>query len=156
MSIRARAVIPAKFNVRAITDELEALVSELVDELAIDLNKTVATWKRKPVFKKIIIRTSRLLSGEVSTDNRIYGFVNYGTRVGYAQLSQGFRAKTVPGVIGSFPGAGHRLYVGAKPKPGVTPRRFTFVLQDKYQKIIQRRGQAYLARGAQKSGHYFP
>jgi hypothetical protein len=62
---------------------------------------------------------------EVATSEKPYLFVNFGTKVRYAQLSPDWQSKTKPGQLPSSAGKGRVLYIDkSKPKPGIKARRF--------------------------------
>lgn len=151
MSIKVKPILPIKFKVSAITDALEDLVRETVDEIDKDYAKTVKTWKTKPDFDKSVKRTKSSITGEVSTTNKIYKYLDRGTRVRFAVMSQNFRPKTRSNVIDSFQGRGGFSHFGVK--PGIEARNWTVVLARKYQKRISKRASVFLAKGAKNSGH---
>ncbi len=77
---------------------------------------TVKTWKRKPKFKRRkAARKGRAIEGDVTTRNKIYGFVTGGTRRhkipkrptprGFPlKFRTGYRAKTSRRMLGSHKG----------------------------------------------------
>lgn len=103
---------------RAVQNFLDATA----EDIRIDFGVTTQTWKNRPDFA---IETPDETTRKVGTDNMIYKFVSGGTRVRYATMTPGFQAKTVPGWIGSRPGAGGRMFVDkSKPRPGIKARNF--------------------------------
>lgn len=156
MAIKVRPVLPIRFNARAINDALESLVQELVEEAEKDFQRTVATWARKPTFRKQVRRSFTQILGEVTTEDRLYRFIDLGTSKGYAEMERGWSPKTRPNVIGSFPGSGRRRRLNFfRPKPGVKARNFSQVIGEKFQAQALRRGQGAITKGAQASGHAF-
>lgn len=154
MSVKAKAILPTKFRLRV--DDLRALAEETVDAMAVDLNRTVATWKRKPRFERNVRRTLRAIEASVTTADKLYGWINYGTQKGYAEFSKDWSPKTKPDVIGSFPGSGRRTRINyRRPKQGVTPRNFIFIVGEKHQKILTQRASHFFAKAAKNSGHGF-
>lgn len=151
MSIKVKPILPVKFKVKAITDELEKFVNEVTDDIEVDLKKPTRTWKKGVDFDKKITRSDKAIVGEVTTDNKIYKFLNYGTDVRYAVMTQDFRSKTRPGVIASYPGRGGFSHFGLA--PGIEARNWISTLGTRYEKTLARRARPFLARGAKNSGH---
>jgi hypothetical protein len=105
------------------------------DKMIADFYKTTATWKdHKPQFEGKVQYAQGEASIIVHTGSEIYGYINAGTRVRYATMSNQFTPKTQPRVIGSTPGNGEMAYVSRKvARPGIEARHFTDTIAEKYQ-----------------------
>lgn len=103
--------------------------------------QTTAYWRHKPQFQYQIETTGDLMTLTVYTNDRIYAFINYGTHVRYATMSQNFLPKTSPGSMRSGRGRDpDPLYVSRKvPRQGIAPRDFTGQIFDKRMPIYSRR-----------------
>lgn len=119
-----------------------AMKKELDRELEIQGNmfrKTVRTWRHPVIFRKKIIDTPNLLTGYIGTDDRIYKFLAFGTKVRYATMSKSFRPKTKVRYIGSTAGAGNPdpLFVSKRvPRPGIEARLWVDEIFDRRSKYF--------------------
>lgn len=134
-----------------------------------DFEKTTATWKRKPEFDIDISLTAPGPIVEVSTDNKIYRFVNDGTDPHpiFAGIFTGksnkkalaffpsSTPKTAPGIIGSGSGSqsGDRVARPYVDHPGTKARNFDETIAKKWEKLFKRRMEAAMVKGAKKSGY---
>lgn len=111
-----------------------------------DYAKTTATWDHGVSFTAT---TSGDGIGQiVGTDDRIYGYVDEGTRphmirprkARRLKFATGYRAKTSPGVIGSRGGgaSGPIAYARAVRHPGSAARNFTAIIRERSQVNILR------------------
>lgn len=97
--------------------------------------KTVSTWNDKPKF-----HIDRGVSGDeisvtVWTDHKVYYFIDQGTSIRYAHMTDDFVPKTTPGFIGSGPGKGGLAYVSwENPRPGITAREFSSTIYNMREK----------------------
>lgn len=153
MSIKVKPILPVKFKVKAITDELEKFVHELTDDIEVDLKKPTRTWERGVDFDKKVTRSDKSIIGEVTTENKIYKFLNYGTDVRYAAMTSDFQAKTRPGIISSFSGRGGFSHFDPAGREGIEARNWISTLGTRYEKTLARKAKPFLARGVKNSGH---
>ena len=110
------------------------------------------TWTHKPQFEQMIGLDSEAATVLVGTDDKIYKFIDEGTRVRYATLSKDWQSKTKPGIIGSGPGRGRVLFVSKKrPRPGIEARRFTQIIQRQRKRPFQRSMIKAMQKGADKA-----
>lgn len=124
-------VIKAKVpSLAAVVAPFEKEMNHFVDLVEKSFVSTTATWGHKVIFDKEVKTDGEFggmtsVTGTVSTDNQIYGYINDGTSVRYATMTQGFKAKTKPGRIRSGAGSGGVNYVDRRrPRPGIKPRKF--------------------------------
>jgi hypothetical protein len=141
---------------------LEPLVYEAVDKtlaaISSDFDKTVKTWTKVPDFA---VETAHVegndLIGRVTTDNEIYGYVNFGTEphdifpvnAKALKFASGYRAKTTPNVIGSKAGgaSGSPVYAMGVHHPGTDARNFDKEIARRRQKTIQANVTAAVLKG---------
>jgi hypothetical protein len=140
--------IPASLHIakndKALRDRLIAVtVKELQREAKIQIRmfqKTVRTWQSKPDFEYEIDVNDNVIQATVFTNDKIYYFLDRGTRRRFATMTKGFVSKTQPGVIGSRVGIGGRAYVNRRvPRPGIEPRRWTDTIFDRRRSIFIKR-----------------
>lgn len=153
MSIKVKPILPVKFKVKAITDELEKFVHELTDDIEVDLKKPTRTWKHSVSFDKKVTRSDKAIVGEVTTTNKIYRYLNDGTKVRFAVMTSDFQAKTRPGIIGSFSGKGGFSRFDPRGRKGIEARNWISTLGTRYEKTLAKRAAPFLARGVKNSGH---
>lgn len=85
---------------------------------------TTATWVQHPDFQ---IRLWGGFNADIGTSDPVYNFLDFGTSVRYAHMSNDFQPKTIPGFVGSVPGAGRAVARGyaAQAHQGIEARRFS-------------------------------
>lgn len=103
--------------------------------------QTTAYWRHKPDFEYKIETMGDVMTLTVYTDDKIYGYINYGTRVRYATMSKDFQSKTNPGSLRSGRGKNpDPVYVSKKvPRAGIQARDFTGQIFDQRMPIFSRR-----------------
>ena len=130
--------------------QLQAKLETVASEIQADFEKTTATWSHDVPFRKEFSRQAGGLGVIVSTDDEIYGYVDKGTKrhlirskkagTPLAYNKGGFKAKTVPGRIQSgagSPATGPLRRPYQVMHPGTEARRFSEILQQKWQKGLQ-------------------
>jgi len=120
---------------------------------------SVSTWDHKPTFDKEVDTVGGWgglvrVTGTVSTDDTVYGYINNGTSVRYATMTPNFKAKTKPGRISAGAGAGGVSYVlKSRPRPGIKARKF----DEQIAKIRQSDLESFFAKAVDEailaSGH---
>lgn len=133
-----KVILPrrAVFDRKKLEGVIESTLSGLALGAKADFETTVATWNTSVDFT---IKSPEKYSRVVSTNNRIYKFINDGTRVRYAVMTANFRAKTRPGFIGSNAGAGGVAFFSKKrPRPGIKARNFDKKIAEKWRKEAPR------------------
>ena len=103
-----------------------------------DYNATQRTWEHKAKFKLTEDTVRGNYRVTVGTNNKIYGFVDDGTRAHiimpkrskYLSFRSGYRAKTRVGIIGSNPGGpfGDNVFTTQVNHPGFEGRKFTITI----------------------------
>lgn len=132
--IRVEPILPRSrklFDLSAGQAAKEQALKELGEEAKALFEKTVETWRDKPVFRVNELQNSVT----VTTGNRIYSYIDKGTSVRYAVMSDDYNPKTRSRVIGSTGGRGRMIFVSRNhPKPGIQAREFSVVIQERMQR----------------------
>jgi hypothetical protein len=143
------AVIPREpfLDGRAILRAVENTLQASAMDAKIDFDTTTTTWLARPEFKI----EKRVGSRKVFTNDAIYAFLNYGTRVRYATMSPGFRPKTRSRYLGSNVGTGGMVFVRTDiPRPGIDAREFDLAVKEKWDRelpvLLQRAIDAEVSR----------
>jgi hypothetical protein len=97
-----------------------------------ELEEYVATWNNKPFFETK--GGTRYAGGDlqvgISTDDPVFWWLEEGTRVRYAHMTDPFEAKTKRGRISSQKGVGGYAYLNVKdPRPGIEPRQIGLTIE---------------------------
>ncbi len=90
-------------------------------------HKTTATWNHQPDFHFKIIENPNSIEVTVWTNDNIYRWINNGTDVRYMHMTEDFRPKTIPGVIGSTRGHPGPSHIGM-PLDGIQARGFSEII----------------------------
>ena len=166
--IVSKVVKPKKLNEATFRLELLNAMRAVGKEIKKDFEATTQTWEEenKPEFGMIISLSGGgpSLVVDVEGNGEIYGYVNNGTRPhlipgggpGVLKISEGYRAKTMPGVIGSRAGGGGNRFIIRKTQvkhPGTEPRHFDKTIAKKWQKPFKKAMEEALKRAAKASGH---
>lgn len=127
-----------------------------------DLKATVRTWETVVRFKVRKVKTADGFGLEASTENRIYHFVDAGTRPhrisakggGLLRFQTGYVAKTRVGIIGSRQGGAFGDWRSAESvqHPGFPGREFTERIRRRRQTTLEQETRQALARIARKQG----
>lgn len=150
--IQTKLIKPKKLRVEDIRRELEIAVTFEGDAIRKEYEKTTRTWNHKPEFEVLPEVSDTEATVLVGTDDKIYKFLDEGTRVRYATLSKDWQSKTKPGIIGSGPGRGRVLFVSKKrPRPGIEARRFTQIIQSRRKRPFHRSMIKAMRKGADKA-----
>lgn len=125
----ARAIIePYKFNIPLMLSAVEISLDEVAQEAVKNFELSYATWQtHKP---KIEVMRSKAKRAIIVTDS-VYGFINFGTDVRHALMSNPFYPKTSPGVLSAGSGVGGMVRFGRNiNRPGIKPRRFDMIIAE--------------------------
>lgn len=130
---------PPLFDDRQFSRDLQRAVKSRAQAMKRDYERVVATWDDKPVFEQITQTTRPDISVLVGTDDRIFGYLDRGTRVRRALMSPDFSPKTRPGELRSYPGQGEVVFVSKKLNlPGIKARGWSKMIGKKHKKPFQR------------------
>ncbi len=99
-----------------------------------DLEATTATWQQHhPRFFVDVNYGGGQARIHVYTNDVIWGYLDRGTAVRYATMSNNFIPKTTPFALSSRGGRGYKKYVSKfLPRPGIQPRHWTFTVLVKH------------------------
>lgn len=131
--IKIEPILPKKklFDVPAGQAAKEKALEALAQEALALFHKTTETWDEQPVF---IVRVNNN-NTSVTTNSKIYKYIDKGTSVRYAVMSPDFSPKTRVRVIASVGGRGGKVFVDKRhPKPGIQAREFSVIIQERMQK----------------------
>lgn len=174
--IIARQIRPKPFRAGAIKDILLKELAVIGKEIRLDYRSTTATWEGvKPAFEidtSITANRYRIYVGPRGLSGKgrqKWLWVSEGTKAHdiAAGVISGkgkkkalafpgtFTAKTIPGVIGSGPGAsgGETVVRRIVHHPGTKPRKFDKVIGKKWRPLVFKRMQSAMKRAAAASGH---
>lgn len=133
MRISVKPILPKRklFNVPAGDAAKEQALKQLGEEAKALFEKTVETWTDKPNFTV----NENENNVTVGTSSKVYSYVDKGTSVRYAVMSDDYNPKTRSRVIGSSGGRGRMIFVSRNhPKPGIVAREFSAIIQERMQK----------------------
>jgi hypothetical protein len=129
-------------NVKQIEAEMRKATANIRKEIVADFRKTVQTWDHPVNFRSRTDVSGGQLVMYVYTSDKIFMYVNDGTRPHSIEAKNkprlavrtGFHPKTQVGQIGSSKGgySGSTYYAMKVEHPGVVARRFNDVIADKY------------------------
>lgn len=130
--------------------DLMALNQQHARQIKRSFERTTRTWEEKVEFQQHVeVRQDSVVA--VYTTNRIYGFVSGGTSVRRALMSPDYDPKTKPGVLDSFPGAGHVVFISRKlALPGIEARRFPALVEKKHAKRYWRDVESAIRQAARR------
>lgn len=128
-----------------------------------DYEATTATWTNKPKFETVVSLRGGEAAMLVDTNDKIYGYVDQGTRPHIIRpvkakrlaFAAGGSPKTQPGVIGSGAGSkgGTPVFAMAVNHPGTKAREFSKIIAAKWKKQFSAEMIDSMRRARAKSGH---
>lgn len=162
--IRARAIAPhAPLNTSVFRKNFRAAGLEVGEGMEKDFKRTTRTWKEPVEFKVTVRNYSEGIRVFVSTGNKIYGYVDEGTRPhiirpkkagGRLAFKSRYKSKTTPHVIGSHQGgsSGKTIFSRVVHHPGTEAREFSTDIQAKWQPKLKAIVEEALRRAAREAG----
>lgn len=158
---KATAILPARFDPDAFSRAMIKEMEKLNKDIEADFGATVSTWDHKPRFRKKVNVSQGLIEGHVRTarihgdkpPELIYYFLNNGTKVRFAKMTDDWEPKTRVRVIGSFPGRGGLERVDNIGRPGIKARKWNEAIALKHKARLAFRLRVALKKGALASGH---
>jgi hypothetical protein len=143
---------------KSIQTHIRKAVNDTLTTIQKDFQRTTRTWKTSVIFvihKSVV--SGNTLSGSVGTDNKIYGYVNDGTRAHIIRPKRaralrfrtGYRAKTKYRVLSSSSGGAYGAYAYAQVvhHPGTKPREFDVTIADMRQRDFEKAVITAIVRG---------
>lgn len=121
---RQAALNPLKqFNMQAVKLAEKAALDEAQKQALVLVNKTTSTWDTQPRFTARRVTNADGGSVIIVSSSMVWMWLDQGTKVRYAVMTKGFKAKTKVGVLYSYQGAGKVGTVNTKkPRPGIKAR----------------------------------
>ena len=173
MVVVMKSIKPKKLKVKAMRLELLNAMRKSGTVIQKDFEETTATWKHKVKFETLVslmgIGGTKGPTILVSTSDKIYGYVNEGTKAhdiwaGYYTgkskhkalvFPSGFTAKTKPGRLRSGAGgsSGKLVHTPYVEHPGTEARNFDALIKKKRKKWFKRQMQAAMNKAAKVSGN---
>jgi hypothetical protein len=161
-----KGVRKAKWSDRDLRIRLLVAMNAEVRLLKKEYALTTSTWEHKPKFEAIEGFKPSGPEVLVGTDDTIYKYVDEGTKrhvimagvfTGKSNkrtlaFHEGYKAKTIPNVIGSFSGGsyGKKVFPRMVLHPGTKARNFTKILQKRHQALFQKAMQDVLTKWAKE------
>lgn len=143
---------------KSIRTHIQKAMNDTLATMQKDFQRTTRTWKTSVIF--VIHKTTAngdTLRGSVGTDNKIYGYVNDGTRAHIIRpkraralrFQTGYRAKTKYRVLSSSSGGayGAVAYAQIVHHPGTKPREFDITIADMRQSDFEKAVAQAIVRG---------
>lgn len=169
-AIQVKIIKPERLKSQAFARAIREAALEAANDIELDFTYTVSSWDHAVRFEKEVAITGDAVEVLVGTDDKIYGYVNDGTkphlifpRSGKALRFQwggkgSYKAKTQPRRISSGPGgpSGPMVHMAYVQHPGTDAREFDKEIEKKWRKPYRRRIEQAMAEGARESGHGIP
>lgn len=148
-----KGIKPKALDIDGMYGEIMDAANKAADEILAQFEMTVVTWTNPPDFERIVDLDSSGISTLVGTDDRIYKFINDGTSVRHALMSDDWVSKTQPGRMTSRTGSGHVVAVSKKiVRPGIEPRKFDQQIQKDWKKKYKRHMEVAMKNARKASG----
>ena len=161
VTFRIEAIVPKQKDAAKIFKAAyEGALRETAEEIKKDLEAVTRTWEHEVKFTVRVIKRRDRLGITVSTKDKIFAYLNYGTkahvirpkRARVLRFQSGYSAKTRPGFIGSSPGgaSGDTVFAQSVNHPGTAPRGFDKIIAKRRQKSLQSKMNHAMAVAARK------
>lgn len=149
----AKVFVPKDLGFKNVERAVKNALKNTAKNVDVDFKVVTQTWNHKPGFDTKDISNGSHIGVEVSTDDKIFGYVEEGTKPHIIVPKRGkmlfipgvnYRAKTRPRYIGSNKGGRDNTFVYTKlvQHPGTEAREFSETIAKKWQKelpdIVQR------------------
>lgn len=149
--IQTKVIKPQRIRIDAVRLELLNELRRQGRAIREQYERTTRTWRNKPKFEMLISLAKGEASVIVGTDDRIYKFIDEGTRVRRAIMSRDWVSKTTPRVISSVPGRGHVVFISKSVnRPGIEAREFSKIIEKRTKKTFHRAMIDAVQRGVTK------
>ena len=132
--------------------EIAAHNQKMAKRMKRSFERTTRTWEEEVRFQQITEGRPEP-TVVIYTTNRIYGFVSGGTRVRRALMSPDYDPKTKPGVLDSFPGRGHVVYISRNLSlPGIEARQFPKLVEKEHRRAYRNGIEQAIRRAVKRKG----
>ena len=143
---------PERFRPKAFQEAIEdALVEEMADIDSL-FQQIISTWKNPPVVTQELKVSHGGIAGSVWVDDKRMFFLNEGTAIRHATMSNPYITKTRVGMIQSRTGRGKVVKVSRQiRRPGITARKWDELIVKKRRIPYTVRMVKAMAVGAKRS-----
>lgn len=173
VQIRLTPILPQPLNKLAMLKQLQDGMQELGESIRDDFERTVKTWRDKPLFEpshnKVLLVGANKMVVESMTDDLKYKFVNDGTttkpginivprNAKMLRFPGTFYPKSIPGLINATPGfSGPPIkYRSGVHHPGVEARHFDRDIKRKQEANAKQIMSSAILLAASSSRHQYP
>jgi hypothetical protein len=157
--VTVKPLLPGPFRPDRFNDEFRKASVILAKRAKRLFQKTHATWEeQKPSWRIDVQVDFDEVKWQVDTGHLIYYFLNNGTKVRYAAMTDDFAPKTRVRFIGSSAGQGGFSHLRFNPPPGpqgIDGRFWDEEIAKKIKPIALDRYERAMKAGAKGSGHYY-
>ena len=156
-----KQIKPDKFKEKAFLREFTKAATKTSKDIEKDYKKTVTKWKRKPKFTRLVQIGPNAIEVLVGTDNKIYGFVDEGTKAHIILprkrkvlrwLGKGYDGRNPPRGKGR-PKKSDYTFAAYVFHPGFKGYHHSEKIAKMWNKKFKRRMEAAMRRGVRVSGH---
>ena len=161
--IRFQTISPKAFNLPAFEAPIRKAQREWMTKVVKEYQKTTRHWKHKVAFSGRIFEKGIATTIEVGYDDKIYGYVDEGTRPHIIRPKRAkalafpsvFAPKTRPKSLVSTAGksGGATVFAQEVHHPGSKAREFSPQIKKKMEPVLETDMQKAMSLGAKKSGH---
>lgn len=149
--IKIKIITANTIPTKALNKEILKLAKNLGEFIAKEFAKSYRTWTKQPEFKTVLKSNSRQISVKVFTTNKIYGYINSGTRVRRVLLKRPFKRKTKAGRLKAKSGTNSGVIVSRKFNfPGIPARKFDELVVKSSTKQLKKQTRKFSSRLAKK------
>jgi hypothetical protein len=119
-------------DTRALKKEVARVNQKMGKRMKRSFEKTTKTFEETEVtFHQKTSTADQTVT--VYTENEIYGYLDEGTPIRYAVMSEDFSPKTRPGELDSRPGSGRMVRIDlSNPREGIEAREFSKQVEEKH------------------------
>lgn len=163
-------ILPGPFKYQEIYKRMEAVIRRVTEGVKRDFENTTDSWSDRPKFELRITVAPTEIAGVTWTSNMIWRLLSIGTGIhgpkhqpyiirptnaSVLAFSEGYRAKTHPGILGSGTGGptGGTVFATVVEHYGVEGRNWPQAAAKKYRPLLLKWGRQAMAEGARASGH---
>ncbi len=139
----ARPIISTAITSRSTNAYLLNALLKVKDSVEQDLRATTATWLRRHPTFRVYVRyaggAARVIGGTDgdTIDNKVWNWLDEGTTVRHAVMTNPFRPKTRYYHIGSMAGVGRLRFVSRKiNRPGIDAREWSYAIMEKNEELL--------------------
>ncbi len=161
--IQFKQIKPKRFQGSKAINILLGATRKAGNDIRKDFEETTKTWTNKPEFQMVYAVRPNGPEVLVGTDDKIYGYVNEGTkphpifpvRAKALRFQSGYAAKTVPGQLYSQAGGpfGATVFRAGVMHPGTKARKFDDIIQKLWESKFKTRIEQAMREAAEATDH---